>query len=95
MQINSNYIYENSILNSIYIDAVNKYMDKASTQICFIQICEYVYRKLAQKKQSIYDHSIMIVKEVCQKVGEDFDSAISHYAPNSTNYRDIYFQIYE
>ena len=37
----------------------------------------------------------MIVKEVCQKIGEDFWAAIEYEAPQANNYRDIYFAIYE
>lgn len=95
MEINSAYIHKDKILKSIYADAVKKYMGKAAKQVCFSEVCEYVYRKLVQKKQSIYEHSIMIVKEVCQKIGEDFFAAIEYKAPQATNYRDIYFAIYE
>ena len=95
MCLNSSYIHENKILESIYTDAVNMYIGKASEQICFNDVCQYVYKKLAQKRQSVYDHSIMIVKEVCQKIGEDFWAAIEYKAPQATNYRDIYFAIYE
>lgn len=95
MEINSAYIHQDRILESIYIDAVNKYMSKAAEQVCFNEVCQYVYRKLVQKKQSVYDHSIMIIKEVCQKIGEDFWAAIEYQAPQATNYRDIYFAIYE
>lgn len=95
MEINSAYIHQDSTLESIYVDAVNKYMGKAAEQVCFNDVCKYVYRKLVQKKQSVYDHSIMIVKEVCQKIGEDFWAAIEYEAPQATNYRDIYFAIYE
>jgi 4-alpha-glucanotransferase len=94
MEINSAYIHQDSILESIYIDAVNKYMSKASEQVCFSEVCQYVYRKLVQKKQSVYDHSIMIVKEVCQKIGEDFTAGVQYNAPDAKNYRDIYFSIY-
>lgn len=95
MEINSAYIHQDSILKSIYVDAVNKYMSKADKQVCFSEVCEYVYRKLVQKKQSVYEHSIMIVKEVCQKIGEDFWNAVEYNAPKAKNYRDIYFAIYE
>lgn len=95
MTINSNYIHEDPILAKIYFDAVNKYMSKAAEQVCFNEVCEYVYRKLVQKKQSVYENSIMIVKEVYQKIGEDFWAAIEYIAPQATNYRDIYFAIYE
>lgn len=94
MEINSAYIYKDRILQSIYVDAVQKFMSIASEQICFSEICEYVYKKLIQKKQSVYDHSIMIVKEVCQKIDIDFWAAIEYFAPQATNYRDIYFSLY-
>ncbi len=95
MEINSTYIHEDNILQRIYLNAVNKFMRKAENQICFYEVCQYVYKKLAQKKQSVYEHSIMIVKEVCQKIGEDFNAGIEYHAPNAKNYRDIYFSIYE
>jgi len=94
MEINSEYIHQDSILKSIYVDAVNKFMSKAANQVCFSEVCQYVYRKLVQKKQSVYEHSIMIVKEVCQKIGEDFAAGVEYNAPNANNYRDIYFSIY-
>lgn len=95
MQLNSAYIHEDNILKSIYIDAVNNFIKEASSNITFNDLCSYVFRKLIQKKQSPYDHSIMIVKEVCQKIGEDFFSAIEHLCPNAKTYRDIYFSIYK
>lgn len=95
IEINSSYIHNDRILESIYIDAVKKYMSKAEEQVCFNEVCKYVYTKLVQKKQSVYDHSIMVVKEVCQKIGEDFWSAIEYVAPQAKNYRDIYYLIYE
>jgi hypothetical protein len=95
MDINSTYIHQDKILQSIYVDAVNKYMSKAKNQICFNDVCQYVYKKLVQKKQSVYDHSINIVKEVCQKIGEDFEAGVNYHSPNAKNYRDIYFSIYE
>lgn len=95
MVIDSSYIHENSILKSIYLDAVNKYISKAAKQVCFNDVCKYVYKKLIHKKQSVYEHSIMIVKEVCQKIGEDFYNAIEYKAPQATNYRDVYYAIYE
>ena len=95
MEINSAYIHQDGILESIYIDAVNKFMSNAASQICFNDVCQYVYKKLIQKKQSVYDHSIMIVKEVCQKIGEDFNDGVEYNAPNAKNYRDIYFSIYK
>ena len=94
MEINSTYIHQDSILESIYVDTVNKYMSKAANQVCFSEVCRYVYRKLVQKKQSVYDHSIMVVKEVCQKIGEDFTAGVEYNAPDAKNYRDIYFSIY-
>lgn len=94
MEINSSYIHNNLILQKIYFDAVKKYMPIAAEQICFNELSEYVYRKLIQKKQCTYEHSIMIVKEVCQKIGEDFWMAIEYKAPEATNYRDIYFSLY-
>ena len=95
MEINSTYIHEDSILKGIYVDAVNKYMSKAEYKVCFNEMCQYVFRKLVQKRQPVYEHSIMIVKEVCQKIGEDFWAAIEYEAPQANNYRDIYFAIYE
>lgn len=95
MEINSSYIHQDNILKGIYVDAVNKYMSKASKQVCFNEVCQYVYRKLVQKKQSVYDHSLMIVKEVCQKIGEDFTAGVEFNYPSAKNYRDIYYAIYE
>jgi hypothetical protein len=92
--IDSNYIHEDDILSRIYEDSVKKFMKRAEFEICFMDICDYVYRKLSQKKQSVYDHSIYIVKEVCQKIGEDFYASVEHYCENPKNYRDIYFSIY-
>lgn len=95
MVINSTYIHQDIILESIYTDAVNKYMSKAEKQVCFSEVYQYVYKKLVQKKQSVYDHSIMIVKEFCQKIGDDFGAGVKYNAPQAKNYRDIYFSIYE
>lgn len=95
LNINSSYIHDDRVLSSIYSDAVTKFMCIAENQLCFSEICQYVYKKIIQKKQSTYEHSIMIVKEVCQRIGEDFWLSIEYYAPNAKNYRDIYFAIYE
>jgi hypothetical protein len=92
--IQSEYIHNDRILSSIYTDAVKKYMAKAEHQLCFDVICQYVHRKLHHKKQDAYTNSLAIVKEVCQKVGENFDGCVEYYAPNAKCYRDIYFAIY-
>ena len=94
MQIHSSYIHQDSILQGIYVDAVQKYMSKAANQVCFIEVCQYVHKKLIQKKQSAYCHSLMIVKEVCQKIGEDFYAGVEYEAPQAKNYRDVYYMIY-
>lgn len=95
MQLDSNYIHFNPILRRIYLDAVNKYMERASDEICFSYVCEYVYKKLVQRKQCVYENSLPIVKEVCQAIGEDYYAGVEYNAPEATNYRDIYFAIYE
>jgi len=97
MKINfdSDYIHKNEILRKIYEDAVNKFFDKAAEQIVFYELADYVARKLKQRRQFIYDHAIPIVKEVCQKIGEDFNGNIEHCAPGAQNYRDVYYLIYE
>lgn len=95
LNINSSYIHDDRVLSSIYSDAVTKYMSIAENQLCFNDICQYVFKKLIKKKQSTYEHSIMIVKEISQSIGEDFWLSIEYYAPNAKNYRDIYFAIYE
>lgn len=95
IELNSGYIHDNKVLCSIYNDAVNKFLKNAEKEICFNEVCKYVFKKLIQRKQSVYDHSIMIVKEVCQKIGEDFWMGAGQYCPNAKNYRDIYISIYE
>jgi hypothetical protein len=92
--INSNYIYQDEILSRIYVDAVKKFMPIAERQMCFKDICDYIGRKLHQRKQCHYSHSLAVIKEVCQKVNEDFNQAVEYIAPNATCYRDIYYQIY-
>jgi hypothetical protein len=92
--VESNYIHADRVLSSIYADAVGKFMSKAENQLCFDEICEYVHRKLQHRKQDGYTHSLAIVKEVCKKVGENFDGCVEYYAPNAKCYRDIYFAIY-
>jgi len=94
-EINSEYIHQEKILASIYADAVKKFMPIAENQTCFNELCEYVYKKLRQRKQCVYEHSIMIVKEVCQRIDEDFWNAIEYNSPEAKNYRDIYFSIYQ
>ena len=95
ISIDSSYIHEDCILSRIYEDCVKKFMQRASVEICFMDVCLYIYKKLRQRKQSAYEHSIFIVKEVCQKLGDDFYAAIEHYCPDAKCYRDIYYSIYE
>jgi hypothetical protein len=64
--LDSLYIHDNLILQKIYFEAVKKFMKRSETEICFIDICNYVYKKLVQRKQDVYSHSLHIVKEVCQ-----------------------------
>jgi len=92
--VESNYIHADKILSSIYTDAVNKYMRKAEHLLCFDEICQYVHRKLHHKKQDAYTNSLPLVKEVCMKVGENFEGCVEYYAPNAKCYRDIYFAIF-
>ncbi len=92
--LDSEFIHEDVILHKIYVDAVNKFFDEASKRIVFMELCDYVYRKLTQKKQCCYSNVLFIVKEVCQKIGESFSNGVEHYAPDAKCYRDIYFAIY-
>ena len=94
VQIDGTYIHDDKILSGIYFDAVKKFMKKAENEIVFNDLCNYVYKKLVQKKQDVYSHSLHIVKEVCQKIGEDFYNGVDFYAPNSKNYQDIYFELF-
>ena len=90
----SNYIHDDKVLEKIYSDAVKKFFCRAENEIIFYEVCDYVYRKLIQKKQDTYSHSLHIVKEVCQRVGEDFYAAIEHTAPNANVYKDVWHEIF-
>lgn len=94
MNLDSSYIHEDKVLQKIYVDASNKFFAKAENEICFSDVCEYVYKKLSHKKQCVYSHSLMIVNEVCKRIGESFEDSISFYAPDAKSYRDIYYSIY-
>lgn len=43
----------------------------------------------------VYKHSIFLLKEIYQKIGEDFYASIEYAATSALCYRDIYYSIYE
>ena len=69
-------------------------MADSENNIVFFEVCEYVARRLAQRKQCLYSHALCVVKEVCQRIGEDFEAGVEYYAPSAKCHRDVYFDIY-
>ncbi len=95
LALDSKYIHEDAILSGIYDRAVRKFLSRAEGSICFRDAADYIMRLLAQKKQDTYGHSLMILKEVCQAIGEDFYAGIEFFAPMAKSYQDAYFEIFE
>lgn len=83
----------NAIITSIYDRAVNKFFAKAADSVVFIEVAEYIKKQLNWKKQCEYTYSLPLLKEVCDRIAEDFQNGCEHYAPNATNYRDLYYSI--
>ena len=94
MNLESGYIYDDKVLFRIYLEASERFFAKAENEICFSEVCEYVHKKLIQRKQCVYSHSLMIVNEVCKRIGESFEDSVSFYAPDAKSYRDLYYSIY-
>lgn len=81
------------IITAIYNRAVGKFFAKAADSVVFIELALYIKKQLAWKKQCEYTHALPLLKEVCARIAEDFQNGCEHYAPNATNYRDLYYSI--
>ena len=93
--IESNYIHQDAILSSIYVRAVVKFMKPANQRVVFVEVAEYIAQQLSWKKQCLYTHSLPLLKEVCQRIGEDFQAGCEFACANPKNYRDLYYAIIE
>jgi len=88
------YIHSDSILNGIYERATNKFMKDAGKRIVFFDLADYIKQQLVWKKQDVYYHGLPLLKEVCRKIGENFELSIEYSAPNAKCYRDVFFEIF-
>lgn len=91
----SNYIHEDPVLKDIYDRAVGKFMKKAGESIVFFELADYIGKQISWKKQSIYYHGLPILREVCQRIAEDFQAGCDYVCPDPTCYRDLYFAVFE
>ncbi len=92
---NTNYIHSDPILEGIYNRSVKKFFDLANNQIVFKDLADYIKNQIKWKKQDLYLHGLPLLKEVCDKISEDFDNGCEFYEPNAINYRDIYFAVFD
>lgn len=95
IEINTEAINRDSILNGVYERAVNKFMPLAGNGVVFNDLVDYIKSQISWKKQCLYTHGLPLVLEVCRKVEEDFYAACEHLAPDAKNYRDLYYSIFE
>ena len=91
----SNYIHQDNVLKLIYERAVAKFFDEAGERVVFNDLADYIKRQLIWKKQDIYTHGLPLLKEVCNKISENFDNGCEFACPDARNYRDVYFNVFE
>ena len=70
-------------------------MEKANDRVVFYELVSYIKQQLTWKKQSVYKHGLPLLKEVCERIAEDFNNAVEFAAPNAKSYRDVYTEIFE
>lgn len=90
----TSYIHSDPILAAIYVRAVNKFMASAGKSIVFFDLAEYIEKQLVWRKQSVYKHGFPILREVCDRIGEDFNAGCEFAAPNANCFRDVYFEVF-
>lgn len=91
----SNYIHQDAVLEGIYKRSVKKFFDEAGDRIVFNDLVDYIKSQLQWKKQDVYTHGLPLLKEVCNKISEDFDAGCEFACPNAKTYRDVYFNVFE
>ena len=68
-----NEIYTNEIINNIVNDGIKKFDPIVNERICLYEIPEWVSKKLKQRKQDSYKWFLAVVKDIADRIGEDFE----------------------
>lgn len=90
----TNYIHSDNVLHGIYERACNKFFAVAGESVVFPDLADYIKSQIYWKKQSLFEHGLALLKEVCMRIAEDFDNGCENAAPDATCYRDVYFEVF-
>ena len=95
IHIETNYLFNDPILNGIIEKAVKKFMPLQPERVLFFEVADFIKNQLILKKQCLYTHSLPILKSVCDQIAEDFEEGCDYYSPDASCYRDLYYDIIE
>lgn len=90
----TSYIHCDEVLSGIYKRAYNRFMEAASESVVFSELADYIKAQVYWKKQSLFEHGLPLLYEVCSRIAEDFNNGCEFAAPDAECYRDVYFEVF-